>query len=89
MKIMSNILKTANAVVKTFSQEPDIILERSDEWNVSNSDEWAQIIHSAKGNGILVEFKASGIHMSYGKHKGVFGHPSELGKARDFVKDLI
>jgi len=85
MKIMG---KLARAIVNSQPQYPDIHLER-DEWDMSNSDEWARIIQIAKDNGASVQFKMSGIHMSYGNNRAVFKNPSDLASAKKFVKDLV
>jgi subtilisin family serine protease len=52
--------------------------------------EWAEIIRVAKANGIKVQFKESGIHMSLGKSHGQFKDArGGLKLAKEFVRGLV
>jgi len=83
------MLNLVRKVLSGAPQYPDIHFDHEEEWDVSNSGEWAHLIQTAQKNKISIEFKRSGLHMSYGKHKEIFRHPSELAKAKKFVKSLI
>lgn len=85
MKILSNL---ARAIVTSQPQYPDIHLV-DNEWDLSNSPEWARLIQEAEGGGLSVDWKVSGIHISLGEDREIFNHPSQLAKAKKFVKGLI
>lgn len=68
---------------------PEIPTSRNDVED-SLAQEWAQLIKLAQKNGIKVDFKSSGIHMSYGKSKGVFKDAcGGLDMAKEFVRGLV
>lgn len=64
--------------------------EPQEEFDPALAQEWAQIIKLAKRHDIHVQFKESGIHMTYGKSRGVFKDArGGLEMAKEFVRGIV